>query len=207
MANNPRKKSPSRTSNRASKQLMSVLVAFVCGYLSGSLLDINQLNAWVKQRVLAQKSEPRLQKQAHQTAIPKPQFEFYTLLTPEQSQVSKAHVLDAKKPLDKTLKSDIKPKMQANVAEAVPVADKKKNEKIAYLLQVASFKQKEDAERFKASLILKGFDVQVTQVKRKQTSWFRVILGPFPSKVQAEKAQNEIARTEHIMGMIRKLEA
>lgn len=207
MANSPRKKSSGSANNRASKQLMLVLVAFVCGYLSGSLLDVNHLSEWVKQRVFAQKPDSPLPKPAHQAAMPKPKFEFYTLLTSEHAHVSNAHAPEAKKHSDKALKSDTNPKMPASVAEAVPVANKDKDKKNTYLLQVASFKQKEDAERFKASLILKGFDVQVTLVKQQQTRWFRVILGPYPSKIQAEKVQNEIARTEHTMGVIRKMQA
>lgn len=199
MANSPRKKSSGSANNRAPKQLMLVLVAFVCGYLSGSLLDVNHFSAWVKQHVFAQKPDSPLAKPI-QATMPKPKFEFYTLLTSE-------HAPEVNKHSDNALKSGTKPKMPANVAEAVPVANKDKDKKNTYLLQVASFKQKEDAERFKASLILKGFDVQVTLVKQQQTRWFRVILGPYPSKIQAEKVQNEIARTEHTMGVIRKMQA
>ncbi|WP_019218251.1 SPOR domain-containing protein [Legionella tunisiensis] len=94
----------------------------------------------------------------------------------------------------------------AVVTESKPVTVASTNSKESYLLQLASFKNKQEAERLKAALTLKGFDVHVAMSSQQQGNWFRVILGPFHSRGDAEKARMSIARSERITGMIRKMD-
>jgi cell division protein FtsN len=73
-----------------------------------------------------------------------------------------------------------------------------------FVVQVASFKARQDAEHMKGLLILKGFEVTVVPVVMpNQGNWFRVIIGPYPNRVLALKAQNILARTQRIKGMVR----
>ncbi|MCA0403625.1 MAG: SPOR domain-containing protein [Proteobacteria bacterium] len=77
--------------------------------------------------------------------------------------------------------------------------------KETFLIQIASFRNRQDAEKLKASLILKGFDVNVAMATQNQANWYRVIVGPFASRNDAMKTQNILARNERIQGMIRKV--
>ena len=73
-----------------------------------------------------------------------------------------------------------------------------------YVVQVASFKARNDADQMKGLLILKGFEVSVVPVAMpNQGNWFRVVIGPYPNRVLAQKAQGILARTERLNGMVR----
>ncbi|RUR08806.1 SPOR domain-containing protein [Legionella sp. km772] len=73
-----------------------------------------------------------------------------------------------------------------------------------FVVQVASFKARNDAEHMKGLLILKGFEVSVVPVSTpNQGNWFRVVIGPYPNRALAQKAQVILAKTERLNGMIR----
>ncbi|PJD96866.1 MAG: cell division protein FtsN [Legionella sp.] len=73
-----------------------------------------------------------------------------------------------------------------------------------FVVQVASFKARHDAEQMKGALALKGFEVTVVPVMTPtQGSWFRVIIGPYPNRTLAQKAQAILARNERLNGMVR----
>jgi cell division protein FtsN len=77
--------------------------------------------------------------------------------------------------------------------------------KESFLLQVAAFKTKPEADRMKATLILKGYNANLTAIYQQNTTWYRVIIGPFANRQLAQKAQITIARSERVTGMIRKV--
>jgi cell division protein FtsN len=77
----------------------------------------------------------------------------------------------------------------------------------AYLVQVGSFRNMREAERMKAMLVMKGFDVHIASAIQQHVNWYRVIIGPFSSRIEAQQAQGAFARREHVMGMIRKMDA
>lgn len=73
-----------------------------------------------------------------------------------------------------------------------------------YIVQVASFKARNDAEHMKGLLILKGFEVNVMPVTTpNQGNWFRVVIGPYPNRALAQKAQIILSKTERLNGMVR----
>lgn len=73
-----------------------------------------------------------------------------------------------------------------------------------FVVQVASFKARNDAEHMKGLLILKGFEVSVVPVATpNQGNWFRVVIGPYPNRALAQKAQGILAKTERLNGMVR----
>lgn len=72
-----------------------------------------------------------------------------------------------------------------------------------YVVQVAAFKARNDAEHMKGLLTLKGFEVSVIPVTTANGPWFRVVIGPYPNRVLAQKAQTILARTERLNGMVR----
>lgn len=94
---------------------------------------------------------------------PKPRFDFYTLL-PEQS-VERA----------------VAPADTAAPQSAKPVE--------FYLLQAGSFKQREDADRRRAELLLLGLEPNIEETNGDNGRWFRVYLGPFQSRTKLNKAR------------------
>lgn len=73
-----------------------------------------------------------------------------------------------------------------------------------FVVQVASFKARNDAEHMKGLLALKGFEVSVVPVSTPaQGNWFRVVIGPYPNRGLAQKAQAILARNERLNGMVR----
>ena len=96
---------------------------------------------------------------------PKPRFDFYTML-PEQ-----------------TIGEDVAP-----AETATPRAASRPNE--YYLLQAGSFRQREDADRRRAELLLLGLDPRVEESKGDNGRWFRVFLGPFESRSKMSRARS-----------------
>ena len=100
---------------------------------------------------------------------PKPRFDFYTLL-PEQ-----------------TLEMDVEEELE-------PAADIRKPPATAaqqqlFLLQAGSFRQREDAERRRAELLLLGLEPTIEESRSDTGRWFRVYLGPFESQKSMSRAR------------------
>lgn len=73
-----------------------------------------------------------------------------------------------------------------------------------YIVQVAAFKARHDAEHMKGTLILKGFEVSVIPTTTAAKGvWYRVVIGPYPNRVLAQKAQVILAKKERLHGMVR----
>jgi cell division protein FtsN len=95
---------------------------------------------------------------------PKPRFDFYTLL-PEQ-----------------TIEVEVDPGEVAKTRTTKPTE--------LYLLQAGSFRQKEDAERRRAELILLDLNPKVEESTGDNGRWFRVYVGPFESRSRLAKARS-----------------
>lgn len=216
MAKDYGKRNSARHRGGASKQLLLSLMCFLLGYLSASVFDFTSLSNWVNTHILAQHTTPAAIKPAPlQAQLPKPKFEFYTLLASEHKDpivpvVTAAPVAVA---TTTTIPSGLPAKNSpvavplSNVAPVKQSPNQVVTSKDAYLVQIAAFKSKPEAEKMKASLTLKGFMVNIAIVNQQNTSWYRVSIGPFSSRTQALQAQGAVARSEHIIGMIRKMDA
>ncbi len=221
MAKDYGRKRSSQHRGSVSKQLLLALTCFLSGYLSASFFDFASLIGWINAELLAGHVVQTASKPVPQQAqLPKPKFEFYTLLAsdhvettqpaPSGTQVVAALPLAAGTTTVPMPKNQLAPgPMQVTVVSAkpIPMSVPVTANKGSYLVQVASFKSRQEAERVKASLTLKGFMVNVTMITSQRVSWYRVIIGPFASRMDAQKAQVSVARSEHIMGMIRKMDA
>jgi len=75
----------------------------------------------------------------------------------------------------------------------VDVAVQKPSDK-RYLMQCASFRTRAQAEELKAKIALHGFESQIKQSRGDSGEWFRVIMGPFNSKRDAEKTKHALAK-------------
>lgn len=107
----------------------------------------------------------------------KPRFEFYSIL-PKRIVHPKSHPSKT----STTAKKPVKPSR--------------------YILQVASFSKFSDADRLKAQLTLRGFDVKIESTKIKGAVWYRVRTGSYADFAQAQKAKQQFA-THHYRTLVR----
>jgi len=98
---------------------------------------------------------------------PKPRFDFYTML-PQQ-----------------TLDGPVEP---AEVASPPAGAEEE-----FYLLQAGSFRQRVDADRRRAEILLLGLEPKVEESSSDNGHWFRIYLGPFNSRSQMTRARSLMA--------------
>ncbi|MBT6126956.1 MAG: sporulation protein, partial [Halieaceae bacterium] len=59
-----------------------------------------------------------------------------------------------------------------------------------YLLQAGSFRQREDADRRRAELLLLGLEPSIEESTGENGRWFRVYLGPFGERSNMSKARS-----------------
>ncbi len=209
MAQSYRKKKPQPQSSSRFGFLTAVLLAFVTGYITANVFDAESLRQWLSQSLQSFKTEtaaPKHNPPPQKAELPKPKFEFYTLLSKEHPGQSSHNSMPDSHPMPSHEVREMSKAIQAKVREATPLAPIKT---IAhqYDVQLASYNKKADAERLKAVLIMKGFEAKIQQIDQSNGRWFRVVSGPFSSMREAEKAQLSIARSEHVMGIIRRLDA
>lgn len=95
---------------------------------------------------------------------PKPRFDFYTML-PEQT-------IEIEQPARQPSRNSVAPEPKAY-----------------YLLQAGSFRQRDDADRRRAQLILLGLEPSIEETQGESGRWFRVYLGPFASRSTMSKAR------------------
>lgn len=95
---------------------------------------------------------------------PEPRFDFYTLLPRQTIEVEV-------EPADVT---------RSSAGSTVDL----------YLLQAGSFRQRDDADRRRAELLLLGLEPRVEETSGDNGRWFRVYLGPFDSRAKMSKARS-----------------
>ncbi len=168
-----------------------------------------------KMQQSAQQEAPQAQQQAQ--LPPKPKFEFYTLLEKGEKATPKTAPANKSAPATQqtapvttaaiTSQAAVQQARSSHHPELVKVAEGKPLPPVSksnYIIQVASFKARQDADRMKGLLILKGFAVTVVPVATpNKGNWFRVLVGPYPNRELAKNAQFMLARNEHLNGMIR----
>ena len=252
----------------AIRHVVGLFASFLCGYLVANVVDLPSAITWVNQHwANYQTADQRVPAavtaaSVKQAEIPKPKFEFYTLLS-KDNNAPVAAIREVAQPapqLAAALPANVNPssvqsaqsgasaaqqqpvvqtdsqrgnppqisfevhtandgavpvtnaKASVPVAESQPVAPVSESptpklvKKEAYLIQIAAVTRRGHAERLKASLTLKGYGVMIISPTDTKSNWFRVVIGPFHSRPEAEKAQLNVARTEHIQGMIRKID-
>ena len=67
---------------------------------------------------------------------------------------------------------------------------------VIYYLQVGSFPTTSDADLRRAELLLHGLSPSVEKKQIDQTTWHRIMLGPFESQVELNRAQALLAANE-----------
>lgn len=198
------------------KQGLLLLLVFLLGYMTASVDHVSWLKRWPSLPWLDQHRVSMRVMGTQQAALPKPKFEFYTLLVNESAKpmtppttLAKA-VSPVSRPVEKQVAAVTEPALPLHTpfaSETKPVAVETSTVKDIYWVQVASFRQMHEAERLKSTLSQKGFNVGITRATQQGMVWFRVVMGPFGSKLQAQQAQLAFVKREHTMGMIRHMDA
>lgn len=76
----------------------------------------------------------------------------------------------------------------------VEVGEYEVEQKGPYKMQCGSFKTSKQAEVLKANIAFAGLEAKVTPAKGKNGTWYKVALGPYPKKRDAEKDKNKLKR-------------
>jgi len=75
----------------------------------------------------------------------------------------------------------------------VDMTEQEKSDK-RYLMQCASFRTRAQAEEMKAKIAFQGLEALIRHSSGSNGEWFRVILGPYESKRDAEKAKHSLRK-------------
>lgn len=104
-----------------------------------------------------------------QAKPPKPRFDFYTKLP----------------------KQRIEDEVEPAPVERAPAPGKPRSTSPSqvYLLQAGSFRQREDADRRRAELLLLGLEPNVEETNGDNGRWYRVYLGPFENQATMSRAR------------------
>jgi len=82
-------------------------------------------------------------------------------------------------------------------------SSKAKGEEFQYFVQVGAFHASEDAEGQRAKLALGGFDPKISERDQAGKMVYRVRLGPFDSKSEAEQIQSKLKSNKFESALIR----
>ncbi len=161
-----KKKTAQRQSSRNAAQTQpgSRWRAYLAGLLSGVFLSFLLYLGTLPPAIKPGDSPQAAPTTAVPAEPPKPRFDFYTML-PEQ-----------------TIDGPVEP---AEVAKPPPGAAQ-----VTYLLQAGSFRQRDDADRRRAELLLLGLEPRIEETNSDNGRWFRVYLGPFNSHSAMTRARS-----------------
>jgi cell division protein FtsN len=160
-----RKKAPARRkqpapAGGAGNGLRWYLAGLISGIFASFLLYLGTLPPAGTQQTATTPVEP--ERTGEQ---PRPRFDFYTML-PEQSIEDEV----------------VAP--QPSAASGSPPGGE------YYLLQAGSFRQREDADRRRAELLLLGLEPTIRESTGDNGRWFRVYLGPFQTRSAMSRARS-----------------
>lgn len=119
--------------------------------------------------------------QAQTPADAKPKFDFYKLL--EENEVKVAP------PKNQQVRV-----RESGSGESRQAVDKEEAQPdLVYILQAASFRDKDEAERLRAQLMLANLDVKVESATDSRGTWHRVLVGPYTNRSKVAKARSILA--------------
>lgn len=102
-------------------------------------------------------------------------------------------------------KKEVKPAVSADplgeLASARSAAAS--NEPFIYFVQIDAFRAPEAAESLRAKLALSGVEAKVTEREQSGRTVYRVRVGPFDKKDEADKAKQKLDTPEHETALVR----
>ncbi|WGO99841.1 SPOR domain-containing protein [Saccharophagus degradans] len=170
MARDYAKKKPPQASKRKAEPRVPAWVWLFTGAVLGAFIMFLMRLADMSPQETAKEVKEKTAANSAKNEEQKPRFDFYELLK------------DAKVP---TPKPDTSGPSGAAAEPEAPATE--------YILQVASFKNKTDAEALRAQLILLNLDATVQDAKvRNGETWYRVLVGPYQSRSRMSKARSTL---------------
>jgi cell division protein FtsN len=129
---------------------------------------------------------------------PRPRFDFYTLLPEMEVVVPDDEITPAPAPVTRPVPGTT-PAVQPAGSPATAAADE------TYLLQVGSFRNGEQADRFRAELAILGLETSIQKVTiDNKDTYHRVRVGPFHDSVALNNARN-LLKKQNIESKVIKL--
>ena len=175
-----RKTSKRKTTRKAGqKRPVPGWIILLSGVLTGLLLAVFiYVKGWVPEPIQnSQKPVPGVAQEAikpvedvSQTVSKKPDYDFYSVL-PEMEVVIPKEELEQQAARD--------------------------SNEYTYILQVASFKNRKDAEELKAKIAFSGQIAYIQAIDVNGTEWHRVRVGPFDSSREADKQKRQLEQGGH----------
>lgn len=143
-------------------------------------------------------------------------FDFYNLLPNMQIEVSDLNedkATSTPKPHNKKILADNKANVPSETIEArLPTTAKlmpapsDKLTQLPFIIQVASFRQPDQAESLKARLALNGFESKIQPIKiGANETWYRLYLGPFPDRISAQNTQKKLESEQKMNSLVMKI--
>ncbi len=161
----PARKKPAARGKSNTAPVRSVWRWYFAGLTSGIFLSFLLYLGTLPDGAGPEQGAVNGQAKAEPETPPKPRFDFYTMLPEQEIEVDEP----AQQP-------------SRNATTAEPEA--------YYLLQAGSFRQREDADRRRAELLLLGLEPSVEEAQGENGRWFRVYLGPFESRSTMSRARS-----------------
>jgi len=127
----------------------------------------------------------------HRQAVPKPEFQFYTILPEMEVVIPDEEILPPK---------STRPQPVPAEEKSSPTASRE-----AYILQMGSFRKFVDADRMKARLALIGIEAEIQKVSiNNKDTYHRVRSGPYTSQSQLNRMRS-LAKENNISTLVIKL--
>lgn len=143
---------------------------FACGFFAAFLVYLAVLApGQISDKSAGPAEPPETSKKAEEKTGPKKiDFEFYQMLQDQEVEVE---------------------------STTTPEERQAEQQDYIYMLQVASFRNLQDADRLKASLILEhGMTVNIRTTNGDTGTWHKVIAGPFDTRSKAASARSVLAQ-------------
>jgi cell division protein FtsN len=139
---------------------------------------------------------PKAEEPPKHAGVPRPQFQFYSLLPEREVMVSEDEVDRRAKASSSVPTSPrpapVTPAGAPVVAAEPPPAPAPAASEEVLMLQVAAFKARADAESLKAQLALKGMQAGIESANIKGEAYHRVRLGPYRNIEQLQSARSRL---------------
>lgn len=181
--------------------LVWVLVGFVIGFFVSTLFNLEPGKDNIKRE--PEVASKTVKKPADKPRKPErqnvstPKFEFYTILPESEVIVQPEEV--PQKPAPEPSAKQIAAARKADAARAQAILEGKTPppapqplEVTSFYLQAGSFPSLDTAQGVRAQLLLTGQEVEIETGLVSNKTWHRVLVGPYKSREQLEKAKKQL---------------
>ncbi|WP_432468881.1 SPOR domain-containing protein [Agarivorans sp. Z349TD_8] len=124
-------------------------------------------------------------------SAPTPAPELSELVNPQPIAKPKAKTSLPEPPKERSYVKELEHKQ----VEVEPAA-KPSQPAIPYQMQCASFRSRDRAEESKALIAFAGLESQIKRTEGENGAWYRVVLGPYPTKRDAERDRHILQRAK-----------